>query len=346
MLAAGLAAVMAPATARARERDPGGLGLVIHSFPVRTADDRNRRPEERFADPIRFLEYARSLGARGVQVGIGIREAAYADDLRARAEAASMKLEGIVSPPRDESDLARFEAEIRTARRAGAVVVRTAMLSGRRYETFDSLAAFRQFADRSARSLALAAPIVVRHGVRLAVENHKDWRAEDLVAMLKKLGSDHVGVCLDTGNSMALLEDPMEVVEALAPLAVTTHFKDMGVEEYAKGFRIAEVPLGSGVLDLPRIVRTLRKAHPAIPLNLEMITRDPLDVPCLDDRYWKTFPDLPGRDLARALSYVRAHHSTQPLSRIGALGLEERMRIEEENIRRCLAYARDLPDHN
>ena len=111
MLAAGLAAVVAPATARARERDPGGLGLVIHSFPVRTAGDRNRRPEERFADPIRFLEYARSLGARGAQVGIGTREAAYADDLRARAEAASMKLEGIVSPPRDESDLARFEAD-------------------------------------------------------------------------------------------------------------------------------------------------------------------------------------------------------------------------------------------
>jgi 3-oxoisoapionate decarboxylase len=344
MLAAGLAAIAVPGTAR--ERGPGGLGLVIHSFPVRSAGDRNRRPEERFADPIRFLEYARSLGARGVQVGIGTREVAFADDLRARAGAASMYLEGIVSPPRDESDLARFEAEIRTARRAGAVVVRTAMLSGRRYETFDSLAAFRQFADRSARSLALAAPIVVRHGVRLAVENHKDFRADELVALLKKLGSDRVGVCLDTGNSMALLEDPMEVVEALAPLAVTTHVKDMGVEEYAKGFRIAEVPLGSGVLDLPRIVRTLRKAHPEIPLNLEMITRDPLDIPCLDDGYWKTFPDLPGRDLARALSYVRAHHSTQPLSQIGALGLEERMRIEEENIRKCLAYARDLPDHN
>src|SRR4051812_20030825 len=205
ILAAGLAAVAGSTAARAAERIPGKLGLVIHSFPVHTAGDRDRPAKVRFADPIRFLEYARSLGARGVQVGIGARDDADSDALRARAEAASMDLEGIVSPPRDAGDLARFEAEIRTARRAGAAVVRTAMLSGRRYETFDSLAAFRRFADRSAASLALAAPVVARHGVRLAVENHKDWRAEELISLLKKLGSDHVRVCLDTGNSMTLL---------------------------------------------------------------------------------------------------------------------------------------------
>src|SRR5258708_2423726 len=126
LLAAGLAALAVPGTAPAHERVPGSLGLVIHSFPVRSAGDRGRRPEERFADRIRSLEYARPLGARGAQVGIGARDPAYADDLRARAEAASMDLEGIASPPRDEGDIARFEAEIRTARRAGAVIVRTA----------------------------------------------------------------------------------------------------------------------------------------------------------------------------------------------------------------------------
>ena len=59
-----------------------------------------------------------------------------ADALRERAAAASMYLEGIVSLPRDQADLERFEAEIQTAKRAGAQVVRTVMLSGRRYETF------------------------------------------------------------------------------------------------------------------------------------------------------------------------------------------------------------------
>lgn len=341
MLAACLGAV--PALA-AVPTAASGLGLVIHSFPVRTAGDRDRRPEERFADPIRFLDYGRSLGFRGVQVGLGAHDDAWADALRARAEAAGMFLEGIVSLPRDDGDLARFEAEIRTAKRAGATIVRTVMLSGRRYETFDALETFRRFADRATHSLGLAAPVVAREEVRLAVENHKDWRADELLAVLKRVGNDHVGICLDTGNSMALLEDPMETVEALAPRAFTTHFKDMGVEESPEGFLLSEVPLGTGVLDLPRVVRTLRSARPEIRLNLEMITRDPLKVPCLADRYWSTFPDLPGRVLARSLAFVRSHPPARPLPRISPLAPADRLRAEDENIRRCLDYARGRLD--
>ena len=201
--------------------------------------------------------------------------------------------------------MARFEAEIRTAKRAGADIVRTVMLSGRRYESFASAAAFRRFAESSHHSLSLAAPVAARHGIRLAVENHKDWRADELIAVLKRLGNDHVGVCLDTGNSIALLEDPMEVVEALAPWAFTTHFKDMGLEEFRDGFLLSEVPLGTGVLDLPRAVRVLRSARPEIRFNIEMITRDPLKVPCLTEGYWVTFADLPGRHLAHMIAVLR-----------------------------------------
>jgi 3-oxoisoapionate decarboxylase len=319
----------------------GSLGVVIHSFMVRTAGDRDRPEGERFSDPFRFLEVARSMGARGVQVGLGIRDEAGARALRDRAEAASMYLEGIVSLPRDEAGRDRFEAQLRTAKQAGAGVVRTAMLSGRRYETFATAAAFRTFADAAEHSLKLAAPIVARHGVLLAVENHKDWRSDELLALLKRAGNDHVGVCLDTGNSMALLEDPMETIEALAPRAFTTHVKDMGVDEYREGFLLSEVPLGAGVLDLPRAVRILRAARPGIRLVLEMITRDPLRVPCLAPKYWATFPDLPGRHLARMLSYVREHPQGRPLPRISQLPRAEQIRAEEENVRRCLEYGRE-----
>jgi sugar phosphate isomerase/epimerase len=318
---------------------PGSLGLVIHSFAVHTAGDRGRPAAERFSEAARFLEYARSMGAHGVQVGIGARDDAQAGSLRARAEAANMYLEGIVTLPRDDGDLERFEAEIRTAKKAGCTVVRTVMLSGRRYETFRSLAAFRRFAESSFHSLHLAAPVVARHALFLAVENHKDWRADELIGILKRVGNDHVGVCLDTGNSIALLEDPMDVVAALAPRALTTHFKDMGLEDYRDGFLLAEVPFGRGILDLGRVVELLRKARPGIRFNIEMITRDPLEVPCLREPFWTTFPDLPGRQLARSLCLVRDHHRSAPLQRISPLPPEARLRIEEENVRSCLAFA-------
>jgi sugar phosphate isomerase/epimerase len=133
----------------------------------------------------------------------------------------------------------------------------------------------------------------------------------------------------------------MDVVEALAPRAFTTHFKDMAMEEYRDGFLLSEVPLGTGVLDLPRVVRVLRKARPEIRFNLEMITRDPLEVPCLTDRYWETFAGLPGRNLARTLSLVRAHVPSVPLPRISRLGREERISAEDDNVNRCLAFARE-----
>jgi len=195
------------------------------------------------------------------------------------------------------------------------------MLSGRRYETFSTAAAFRRFAEASSHSLKLAAPVVARHGILLAVENHKDWRTDELLDLLKRVSSEHVGICVDLGNSIALLEDPMEVVEAYAPWALTTHVKDLGVAECAYGFLLSEVPLGTGFLDLKAMVQTLRKKKPQIRLNLEMITRDPLTVPCLRPSYWTTLDRVPARQLAAALTRNAASGAGGAIANAGTLTL-------------------------
>lgn len=332
------AAALAPWLSRGdvQERAPkrGGLGLVIHSFAVRGRDPA-------FAEPLRFLETCRGLGVDAIQVGLGVREDVDTDELRTRAETAGMALEGIVALPRDEADTQRFEAEIATAVRAGADIVRTVCLSGRRYETFATRAAFRHFRDEARARLEWAAPIVARHHVRLAVENHKDFRADELLELIRGLPDEHVGVCLDTGNSIALLEEPHEVVEALAPRAFTTHFKDMAAEESPDGFRLAEVPLGEGTLDLPRMVRTIRSANPTIRFHVEMITRDPLVVPCVSDRFWATFPELPGLNLARTLRAIRSQPHRQPLPIISEMPPEAQRRAEDDHNRRSLRFARE-----
>jgi hypothetical protein len=74
-------------------------------------------------------------------------------------------------------------------------------------------------------------------------------------------------------------------------------------------------------------------------LNLEMITRDPLRVPCLGEKYWATFDGVPGRQLARALAAVRK--VGRPLPRVSDLPQERQLAVEEENVRRSLAYARE-----
>jgi hypothetical protein len=100
------------------------------------------------------------------------------------------------------------------------------------------------------------------------------------------------------------------------------------------------VPLGEGLLDLKKITATLRQARPEIHLNLEMITRDPLKVPCLTPRYWATFEKLPGRHLARTMSWVRKHQPSQRPAPVNGLTQEQKLAVEESNVQKSLAYAR------
>jgi sugar phosphate isomerase/epimerase len=146
-------------------------------------------------------------------------------------------------------------------------------------------------------------------------------------------------VCLDIGNNIALLDDPRDVIEKLVPHVVTTHFKDMAVKEDPEGFLLSEVPLGRGILDLPWVVEGIRRARPRARMNLEMITRDPLKVPCLTDKYWVTFPERRSMCLTRALALVREYPPREPLPRVSGLDEQARRQLEEDNVKECLAYA-------
>jgi sugar phosphate isomerase/epimerase len=148
-------------------------------------------------------------------------------------------------------------------------------------------------------------------------------------------------VCLDFGNNIALLDDPMDVIEKLSPYTITTHLKDMAVEPDTNGFLLSEVMMGDGYLDLPRAVQLVRQARPKTRFSLEMITRDPLKVPCLTDKYWASFPDRNGIYLARTLRFVNEHKSTKPLPKISRLPHEEQLKRENDNVIACIKYSRE-----
>jgi 3-oxoisoapionate decarboxylase len=287
-------------------------------------------------DTYQFLEKCHALGAAGIQAQLN----GDLQRLRARAEQLGMWMEGMVSIPRN-GDLAPLEKSLMDAKAAGVRVVRAAMLGGRRYESFPTLADWKKWLAQTHAALKAALPVIERHKVVVAVENHKDWTLEDFLALLKAYESEYLQVCLDFGNNIALLDDPMEVVETLAPYAKSTHIKDMGVAWYEDGFLLSEVPLGTGMLDLPKIVAMIQQANPQVWFSLEMITRDPLKVPCLTEQYWKVFPDRGGKYLARTLRLVREKGSREALPTVNQLSREERLKVEEENVKACLRFARE-----
>jgi hypothetical protein len=125
----------------------------------------------------------------------------------------------------------------------------------------------------------------------------------------------------------------------LAPFTISTHVKDMGVEWFNDGFLLSEVVLGQGFLDLARMLSLVRRSRPATRFSLEMITRDPLQVPCLTDKYWVAFPDRNGVFLARTMQLVQKYKSPKPLPRISELSKEAQLKAEQENVQASMHFA-------
>jgi hypothetical protein len=153
-----------------------------------------------------------------------------------------------------------------------------------------------------------------------------------------------VGICLDFGNNLSLCEHPDDTLKTLAPYTIFAHIKDMAVEEYQDGFLLSEVPMGEGCIDLKRWVQVLRQKDPNMIFNLEMITRDPLKIPIYTEKYWVTFDDklspLPGRDVAKVMSFVKNNKPKKPLPKTTGLSPDAQVKLEDDMNAQCIAYAR------
>ncbi|MEO5998453.1 MAG: TIM barrel protein [Chitinophagaceae bacterium] len=339
--ALGIGALTLPFLKMTRSFKERRMGVVVHSYAARWLSKVQSQKYPGFTNAIDLLEHCHQIGAGGVQVIVKDWSEDFAKSLRDKREKFGMYLEGSIGVPARVEDVPRFEKEVINAKEAGAQILRTVTSGGRRYEVFHSSEAVQEFKKNALISLRLAEPVLRKYKVKLAIENHKDWRADELVGALKQLNSEWIGVTLDFGNSISLLEDPMEVIEKLAPYIFSTHVKDMAVEEYKDGFLLSEVPMGKGFLNLPKIISLCRQHNPAVTFNLEMITRDPLEIPCLKDGYWAAFEGIPRTDLDKTLRFVKQKKSASPLPRVSQLNAEERLSVEENNILECLKYSRD-----
>lgn len=321
--------------------------LAYTSFAVRMSQGRDILKSNAAAlGPDAFRQLCLRFGSRGCQIDLSqvpVADHAALAAIRSAFEKDAIALEVSIPSRYLETPEAYVQA-VTAARAIGATRGRVALLSGRRYETFETASAWAAFTTKWRETLLRMRPEFERQQFAIGIENHKDWLAPELVALLRAIDSRFVGACVDFGNNIALLEHPDETIEALAPFAVTTHLKDMAVKPSADGFELSEVPLGQGILPLDRYVRAIRGARPDAALCLEMITRDPLRVPFRSDRYWVAF-DAAARDAARLQRFeqqILSRASARPLPRITGLAPAAQVELEDEHVRACVAYARDV----
>lgn len=109
-----------------------------------------------------------------------------------------------------------------------------------------------------------AVVVAEAHDVKLAVENHIDYTADECVELLDRVDSPYLGLNFDTGNFLRLLDDPVDGAKKLADRVFATHIKDLkpvkGVNA-TEWYFFSSAPVGDGLVDNQKLAQILYDAN-------------------------------------------------------------------------------------
>jgi len=115
--------------------------------------------------------------------------------------------------------------------------------------------------ERLAAMLKEAVRLAEDEDIVLAMENHIDFTATEILNLIERVGSESFGVNFDTGNALRLFEDPVEEARLLAPFIHATHIKDVSPRRGGspREWNFWEsVPAGKGVVDIAGVMQVLK----------------------------------------------------------------------------------------
>ena len=116
-------------------------------------------------------------------------------------------------------------------------------------------------------------------GLRLALENHGDLRAHDILDLFDRVDrGDALGVCLDNVNLVRVGDDMAEGTRLLAPHAMLVQLKDHAPGPLTVPGGPVCRALGDGVADLPGLIAILAAAGFDGPVCVELATLGTGDV--------------------------------------------------------------------
>jgi sugar phosphate isomerase/epimerase len=117
-------------------------------------------------------------------------------------------------------------------------------------------------------------PEFKKRNIRLAIENHDRLKASEFEDILQSVGSDFVGICLDSVNSMGAGEGFETVSEILLPYTINLHVKDFIIHRvsHKMGFVIEGTPAGKGMLNIRKLTESLSALNRCNSAILELWT--------------------------------------------------------------------------
>ena len=178
-------------------------------------------------------------------------------------------------------------------------------------------------------------------GVKLAVENHGgDLQAREMKMMVEAVGTDVMGVCLDSGNPVWMLEDPHMTLETLIPYAETSHVRDSAVWKVPEGIAVRWVNMGDGNVDIDGWIQKFIKAKPGLPIIFEnLVSANPRVHRIYDPKFWDNWRNMPAWELSRFLT-VAEKGTPKPATPRPEGKTAGQQRIEDLEV--CVKYTREL----
>jgi len=234
-----------------------GLGSYIFRYSIGTDNIKPNHP----LDAIGIVEKAADLGAELVQFADNLPLDHYDQDslvkVRSAAERRGVILEGGTAGATEDRLLRHLEI----ATILNAKLIRVAPHAPDEHLTWDEIL----------QAIRKVLPKYENEGITIGIENHFTMKSEDLASLVKNIDHPLVGVCVDTGNSIAQQEWPMETVNILAPYAKSLHLKDFKLEMHPDGLgvNVRGAPLGQGNQDVKKVLSTIQHAVGDVNVVLE-----------------------------------------------------------------------------
>jgi sugar phosphate isomerase/epimerase len=166
---------------------------------------------------------------------------------------------------------------------------------------------WQSFLQEVQGGLRQATVIAERAGVNVAVENHQDLASEELLWLCESIGSQSFGITLDTGNTLATAEEPLDFARRVAPYTKNVHLKDYWIYLSEEGYHLVRCPLGQGIVDFPALLEILAEVCPGVPMSIELGALEARHVRVLAEDYWPDYPPRSAAQLARVLRFVQAN---------------------------------------
>jgi len=119
----------------------------------------------------------------------------------------------------------------------------------------------RQMADRYDEFKANIS-LIEQYGMQIAIENHTDTFADEILWIVDKLNHPLIGTCVDTMNPLQVIENPHYAMERMLPRAYCCHFSDDIIVVDPLGVHDIGAPHGQGSMDCPKMVAQIREKSP------------------------------------------------------------------------------------